>query len=256
MKNKKLVLFGILAVGGVVATAVLSSWGSFRAAEKLKEVKPVGKVETVKTVWKYYVPAGLALGITIVSDICVYRIGMKELAAVSGALCYATANRDAFEKKVKKVLGDQKVNEIKREVNQEMDQRTDFSKLEGVLDIQETGYGDTLCRFSCDYFNVWIRSDPSEVIRAIENMKTLWHQGAYISFIEFLDDLHIHLKPEMERLFEEWGWPNCSEGCCPGWSSESEIEVYTEMCTGYPGVNEDVFLIDLCTPPFECYMEY
>lgn len=252
MKNKKLVIFGVLALGGVVATAVLSSWGSFKAAEKIKEVKPVGKVETVKTVWKCYVPAGLALGLTIISNVCAYRIGMKELAAVSGALCYATAKRDAFERKVREVLGNDKVDEIKKEVNQ-----TDFSKVESCFEIQETGYGDTLCQFKCDYFDIWFRSDPSEVMRALEEIQTRWANHEYIGFIELLDDLHIHLKPCLEYIFDEYGWPACSDGCCPGFSENSTISIETEMVEGYrPGLTEETLIIDLYTPPVGCYMEY
>ena len=40
MKNKKLIFFGALAIGGLIATAVTTTWGSFKAAKKIREEKP------------------------------------------------------------------------------------------------------------------------------------------------------------------------------------------------------------------------
>ena len=253
MKNKKLIILGGLAILGVFGTAIASSWGSFKAAEKIREVKPKGKLETVKTVWKYYVPAGLALGITIVSDICVYRIGMKEIAALSGTVAYLTANRRKFEEKVKEVSGEDKLNEIKKEVNKDLNTHT--VGLVNPVDVQDTGYGKTLCRFSCDYFTIWFRSDPEEVMTAINTLQERWSNKEYIGFIEFLDDLHIHLKPAMEWMFNDFGWPASSPGCCPGFSENSDISIETDMLEGYVN-GEEVFTIDLYTSPFECYLEY
>lgn len=257
MRNKKLVIFSVLAVGGLIATAVSSVWAGYKSKEIIARRKPVGKVETVKAVGKYYIPAGIALGITIISDVAVMKIGMAEIAALTGTISYMAFNKQRLEERVKDMVGEEKWNEIKKSLNEEhiADAACGFRE---PVDIQETGYGKQLFCFKCDYFDIWFRSDATEVKKVIDEFEDRWDNGEYLGFIEdLLDPLHIHLKPELERLFLDWGWPSCSPGCCQGFSEESPIYIDMDVVEGYkPGFPEDTIVIDLLTPPIDSYMDF
>ena len=257
MRNKKIIVFGILVAAGSIATAVTATWAGYKTKEVLTKKKPKTKVETVKAVWKYYVPAGLSLGLTIISDVCVLRIGLKEIAALTATLSYVTLNKKQLEGRVKEMVGEEKWEEIKNSLREENIADECLGK-NGPIDIQETGYGNTLCRFSCDYFDIWFRSDPTEVKRAIEQFEYRWDKNEYLGFIpDLLDELHIHLKPDLEYLFKDWGWPASSPGCCPGFDENCPIYIDVDVVEGYtPGYPEETMLIDLLTPPYERYMEY
>lgn len=257
MKNKKLVIFGALALAGAVATAVAATWAGYKTKEVIARKKPVGKMGTVKAVGKYYIPAGIALGITIISDVAVYRIGMMEIAALTGTVTYLTTNKKQLEQRVKDMVGEEKWNEIKNSLREEQAADEMLGKY-GPVDIQDTGYGNTLCQFKCDYFDIWFRSDPTEVKIALDEFQHRWKNGEYLGFIpDLLDMLHIHLKPGMEMLFADWGWPNCNPDCKGGFGRGSKIHIDVDVVEGYaPGYPEETMIIELFTPPFECYMEY
>lgn len=257
MRNKKFIIFGVVVAASAIATAVSASWAGYKTREVILKEKLKTKKEIAKKVWKYYVPAGIALGLTIISDVAVLRIGLKEMAALGATISYLTLNKRKLEERVKDMVGEEKWKEIKNSLREEQVADEALGKY-GPLDIQETGYGNTLCRFSCSYFNIWFRSDPTEVMRAIEEFQHRWANKEYLGFIEdLLDNLHIHVKPELERLFMYWGWPASSPGCCPGFDENCPIFIDTDVVEGYvPGYPEETLLIDLSTDPYECYMEY
>ena len=233
MKNKKLMIFGALALAGAVATAVAATWAGYKTKEVIARKKPVGKMGTVKAVGKYYIPAGIALGITIISDVAVYRIGMMEIAALTGTVTYLTTNKKQLEQRVKDMVGEEKWKEIKNSLREEQ-----------AADEMLGKYGPV--------------SDPTEVKIALDEFQHRWESGEYLGFIpDLLDMLHIHLKPGMEMLFSDWGWPNCNPDCSGGFGTGSKIYIDVDVVEGYaPGYPEETMIIELFTPPFECYMEY
>ena len=187
MKNKKLAIFGALAIGGIVLTAVTTAWGTAKAVRKIDEVKPETKKEAAKLVWKYYIPAGLSIGLTIISDVCFYRIGLKEIAVLTSSVTYLTANKSKLEKKLKEVVGEEKFEEIKKEIREEIQTETlprmvKSSEKEWFPTIEETGYGDTLI---CDHFSGRIfRSDPIQVQKSIDSFNDAWLDGYSLSYNE------------------------------------------------------------------------
>ena len=256
MRNKKLFIFGALAVLGVFGTAAAGVWAGYKSAKKISEVKPKGKLATVKACGKYYIPLGIALGLTVISDAAVYKIGMAEFTALTGTIGYLTLNKDLLEKELKKAVGEEKFKEIKKEINKEIDTQV-VKRADGVLDIQETGYGDTLCRLDCDFCKVWFRSSPEEVQKAIDEIETRWQMGEYIGFTEILDSFHVKIKDSLHWLLEEYGYPHASPGCCPEFNENSHISIDTDIVEGYvPGLPEETLLIDILTPPVACYLEY
>lgn len=270
MRNKKLMIFGCLAVGGIIATAVTTAWGTAKAVRKIDEVKPETKKEAAKLVWKYYIPAGLSIGLTIISDVCFYRIGLKEIAALTASVSYVTANRDKIEKKLKETVGEEKYKEIKDEVQKELvaefapkekeEEKTDVIgnpiAKRRKFPAEPTGYGDTL--FQDTWSGRFFRSDLFCVSDAIKKFNEAWvHDHEYLS----LNDLYSRLGITETRLGNEFGWI-CDDDHFDT-TKEIPFEIKRigeeELLTDYRDVGEDVYVIDITNPdfyPYQGWYEY
>lgn len=261
MRNKKLVIFGALAIGGLVATAVATAWGTAKATRKIDEVKPETKKETVKLVWKYYIPAGIAMGVTIISDVCFYRIGLKEIAALTASVSYLTANRDKLEKKFKETVGEEKFKEIKENVRTEL--ATEFAPKKGEKNspfeltktrfpAEPTGCGETL--FQDGWSGRFFRSDVPSVVDAIKKFNERWGNGEYMCYNDLYDLWGI----TCTHQGNEYGWPNNDDELDTSVDIEFEINKIgeEEMVEGYRNIGEDIYVIEPITYPMQCWMEY
>lgn len=249
MKNKKLAIFGALAIGGIVLTAVTTAWGTAKAVRKIDEVKPETKKEAAKLVWKYYIPAGLSVGLTIISDVCFYRIGLKEIAVLTSSVTYLTANRDKLEKKLKEAVGEEKFNEVKEQVRNELvtefapkkEEKRPFVEGRKRFPAEETGYGDTL--FQDGWSGRFFRSDLYSVSDAIKKFNEAWHDGSYLNYND---------------LYERWGITKSHQGYAFGWphnndcfdtSKDIPFEINRvgeeELIEGYRDIGEDVYVIEI-----------
>ena len=281
MKNKKLIFFGALAIGGLIATAVTTTWGSFKAAKKIREEKPETKKEAVKLVWKYYIPAGVALGTTIIADVCFYRIGVKEFAALTASVSYLTANRTKLEKKLKAVVGEEKFDEIKKDIQKEIivekaereeaaekkDNRIKGPKnctCRTKLVAEETGYGDTL--FLDGWSGRFFRSSLEEVLAGIQRFNDRFHtevkydngtyKGCPVAWNDFYDCMHI------AQTHQGWDfgypanedWVDLDDDLI---DPEKDITVVTEdeCLTGYRDIGEDIYVIEPHVHPMLSWQE-
>lgn len=252
MRNKKLVIFGALAIGGLVATAVATAWGTAKATRKIDEVKPETKKETVKLVWKYYIPAGIAMGVTIISDVCFYRIGLKEIAALTASVSYLTANRDKLEKKFKETVGEEKFEEVKKSVRDELVTEFTPKKIERQkFPAELTGCGDTL--FQDGWSGRFFRSDPYSVTDAIKKFNDRWGQGEYLCY----NDLYDYWGITPTHQGHEFGWPNNDDEIDTSRDIEFHIERIgeEELVEGYRDIGEDVYVIEPVDYPMMCWQE-
>lgn len=250
MKNKKLAIFGALAIGGIVLTAVTTAWGTAKAVRKIDEVKPETKKEAAKLVWKYYIPAGLSIGLTIISDVCFYKIGLKEIAVLTSSVTYLTANRDKLEKKLKETVGEEKFNEVKEQVRNELvtefapkkeDKKSPFVEGRKRFPAEETGYGDIL--FQDGWSGRFFRSDLYSVSDAIKKFNEAWHEGEYLCF----NDLYERWGITKSHQGHAFGWPNNDE--CFNTKKDIPFTINRvgeeELIEGYRDIGEDVYVIEL-----------
>lgn len=282
MRNKKLMIFGALAIGGLIATAVTTTWGSFKAAKVIQEEKPETKKEAAKLVWKYYIPAGIAVGTTIIADVCFYRIGVKEIAALTASVSYLTANRSKLEKKLKEAVGEEKYEAIEKDVQKEiisekirieeaLKDKKD-GRIEGPKNhvgrtkmvAEETGYGDTL--FLDGWSGRFFRSSIEEVIAGIGRFNDRFHaevrngdnvyKGCPVSWNDFYDCMHL-VQTHQGYAF---GFPANED-----WidldadllDPEKDITLVTEdeCLTGYRDIGEDIYVIEPKVYPMEAWQE-
>lgn len=275
MRNKKLIIFGAIAIGGVIATAATTAWGTFKASKVLEEEKPETKKEAVKLIWKYYIPAGIAVSATIISDICFYRIGLKELAALTASVTYLTSNRDKLEKKLKEVVGEEKYKEIKKEITKELfdEEKAKQSNVKPSKNMpvhhrfaaEETGYGDTL--FLDGWSGRFFRSSIEEVLSGIEKFNDAFHgeiklqdgttlKGCPVSWNEFYEFMHIcptHQGHDFGYPANE-DWINLDEDLIDPETDITRIDE-GELMTGYRDIGEDIYVIEPHEHPMLCWQE-
>lgn len=276
MKNKKLVVAGALAIGGVILTAVSTAWGTYKAAKILEEEKPETKKEAVKLVWKYYIPAGVAVGVTIISDVCFYKIGMKELAALTASVTYLTSNRDKLERKLKEVVGEEKYKEIKKEIKKELiAEKAKETKKTGKVNTsghkrfaaEETGYGDQL--FLDSWSGRFFRSNINEVIKGINSFNDMYNTElpwptdtgekiscCPVSWNDFYNFMHI---VQTCQGFE-FGYPANEDYIEPGVKlidPDTDITLMheDELLTNYRDIGEDIYVIEPSVYPMLAWKE-
>lgn len=120
------ILLTIAAVGGVVTTTILAIRATTKA-EKLIEKKKVEEnvsidehltiEETVKTVWKEYIPPVVSAGLTIAAIIGSSAINEKRKAALAGLYALSETALSEYQGKTKDLLGEKKEAEIRDLVN-------------------------------------------------------------------------------------------------------------------------------------------
>lgn len=197
MINPKLVIFGTIAIGAAVAAAVSAAWAGYKTAEVVKEKDIKTKKEAFKATWKYWIPTGVSLAFSVVSDICLIHFGMITAAAVTGAISITAANRKKVMDKVKSMMDTKEFKEFKKDLTKEKMHQVDFA-------VQDTGYGKTICYLDC--IDKYFLSDPMEVQKAIQSLKWEIKNHDKASFLKFVEDLHISLR-EFERMaYEDFGW--------------------------------------------------
>lgn len=139
----------------MLATTYLSARGSFKAAEALRIAglvaeEPLTKKDKVKLVWKFYIPTGISVGLTIGSIITGAKIGQKRTAAAYSVLAVTERAFDEYKTKVVEQLGEKKEQAIRDEIAQDHVN----ANQPGVVVV---GSGSVLCQemhtgryFNCD----------------------------------------------------------------------------------------------------------
>jgi len=114
-----------LGIGGFITTSVLAAKAAPKAAEKIEEAKEELQVEeltpvqTVKTVWKDYIPA-VATGIT--STLCIVgsvNTSLKRNAALATAYEMSRTMMDEYRAKTIDIVGEKKEQKIRTAIAQD-----------------------------------------------------------------------------------------------------------------------------------------
>lgn len=141
---------------------VLTATGTAKAVREVDEKQPATKSETVRVAAKYYIPAGIAAGVSVgfhVAGIRSYAKINKSLAQW-GMLMYDRLNK--LEEKNIEVLGEKKAQKIKEDIA-----RDEINKYEYFAsDVVETGHGNFLFRDMLT--GQTIRTDPHYVHKLID----------------------------------------------------------------------------------------
>lgn len=203
------ILTGV-GVGGTVATAVLTGRASFKAADLIAQEKAIiniavednvdpvylTKPQTVKLVWKLYLPPVAAGVVTVTSIVVANKISSKKIAALAVAGGISERALQEYKDKVVEKLGTRQDQKIRDEVAQDRVNNHPIGSQEVIL----AGTGEVLCydMLTGRYFQSTV-----EEIKAAENEinhEMLNSMG--VSLAEFHDKVGLPSTPYTDSV----GW--------------------------------------------------
>lgn len=205
-KHSPAILTGIAVAGTFAATAaaIKATPKAVKLIEQKKDELGVDKltpVETVKTVWKEYVPT-VALCVTSAAcGITSNAINAKRGAVLGAALTLSETALLDYQKKAVEVVGESGEKAIRDAVAKEQIEQKPVAK----KDIIDTSKGNTLCYDSMS--GRYFKSDTEQIKKAEYRFNKSMLYDSYGSLNDFYDVLGL---PNI-LVGDELGW-NCFSG--------------------------------------------
>ena len=197
------VVLAVAGVAGLVGTSVLAAQGAVKAKKVLEErgLEDAPFEVKFKTTWKFFIPAlstGLATAAVMVTGNYKWGKAASSLAATMAMNEAAQKSLLAYKEKAAKAIGQEKADEIHREVIKEQVAGTKL----GSGDVHIYGKGQHICfdTLSGRYF-----MSDANTIQAIENSINKRLVGGSASWIS-LNELYNEIGLPNIRLGEETGW--------------------------------------------------
>lgn len=200
------ILTGI-GIAGMVTTTILAVKATPKAiklieAEKqAKHVDALSPVDTVKTVWKCYIPAAMTGVSSIACLIGSNAINAKRNAALTTVYTLSEMARNEYKEKVIETIGEKKERTIKEKVDAERIKKDPVSKKEVII----TEKGTTLCYDHV--FGRYFKSDIDLINRAINKI----NREIVINMYASLNDFYAELGLSPVEMGYDLGW-NIDDG--------------------------------------------
>ena len=200
------ILTGI-GIAGMVTTTILAVKATPKAiklieAEKqAKHVDALSPVDTVKTVWKCYIPAAMTGVSSIACLIGSNVINAKRNAALTTVYTLSEMARNEYKEKVIETIGEKKERTIKEKVDAERIKKDPVSKKEVII----TEKGTTLCYDHV--FGRYFKSDIDLINRAMNKI----NREIVINMYASLNDFYAELGLSPVEMGYDLGW-NIDDG--------------------------------------------
>lgn len=166
-----------------------------------KELNSLGFKETVKTVWKCYIPTAVLMTASTACLIGASSVHVKRNAVLATAYQLSEAAATEYKNKVVEAIGAKKEEAIRDQVNKDRIEKNPVTKNEVFI----TEKGNTLCYepLSGRYF----KSDIEKIKQAVNEINRRINVNYYVS----LNELYNELGLEETRLGDDLGW-NSNDG--------------------------------------------
>ena len=161
-----------------------------------KEIDHLGFKETVKTVWKCYIPSAVMMTVSTACLIGASSVHIKRNAVLATAYQLSEAAATEYKNKVVETIGAKKEEAIRDQINKDRVENNPVSNNEVFI----TEKGNTLCYepMSGRYF----KSDIDKINKAVNEINRRINQSYYVSLNELYDELGL----EETSLGRELGW--------------------------------------------------
>lgn len=191
-----------LGVAGMVATTVMAVKATPKAIMLINEkeveerVEKLTPAETVKTVWKCYIPAAITGAVSIACIIGASSVNAKRNAALATAYTLSETALKEYKDKVLETVGEKKENEIRAAIAKDKLEKDPVVQSEVI----DTCSGKTLCydALSGRYF----RSDVDKIKRAEYELNRQLLTEGYIS----LNDFYYEIGLDSIKVGDKLGW--------------------------------------------------
>lgn len=161
-----------------------------------KEIDKLDAKETIKTVWKCYIPTTVLMAASISCLVGASSVHIKRNAVLATAYRLSETAATEYRNKVVETIGAKKEEAIRDKVNKDRVDRKPVVENQVII----TEKGNTLCydHLSGRYF----KSDIDKINKAINEMNRRINTDYYIS----LNDLYDELGLEETKLGDVLGW--------------------------------------------------
>lgn len=193
-RNSPEILTGI-GIVGVASTAYLTAKAAFRASAHLSEQAPdMPLKEKIQRTWKFYIPAGIAGGVTIGCVVCASRASLRRTGAAVAAYSITEAAFSEYKEKVIDQIGTNKEQKIRDELAQEKVLKNSPKQ------IIVAGTGHIMC---CElYTKRYFRSDMEQLRRAQNDLNEMINNTYHVTLSDFYDLIDLPHTSQSDRL----GW--------------------------------------------------
>ena len=161
-----------------------------------KELDKLGFKETVKTVWKCYIPSAVLTTASVACLIGASSVHIKRNAVLATAYQLSEAAVTEYKNKVIETIGEKKEEAIRDAINKDRIEKNPVGKNEVIV----TEKGNTLCyeHLSGRYF----KSDIDKINKAVNEINRRINQNYYVSLNELYEELGL----EGTALGDQLGW--------------------------------------------------
>ncbi len=187
-KHSPEILTGI-GIAGMITAAVLAVRATPKAISLIEDKKALEKaeeltaVETVKTVWKCYIPTALTIIAGSACLICANSVNHRRNVALAAAYSLSESSLIDYQKKVIETVGENKDKLIRSEIANDKLRKNPIKGSEVIV----TGKGNTLCYDSVS--GRYFRSDIETLKRAANDLNRQMRDELYISLNEFYSEI-------------------------------------------------------------------
>lgn len=214
--DKAPVLASVAAIGGVASVAYFSGRDTLKAKEiydredlaearkaykegRAESVEPQSPItekwNTVKLVWRAYIPTAISVGVTVSSILALNYVGERRVAAATSAIALTEAAFHNYRDKVAKRLSQEEETAIYKEsgAGEILEKKTGSVVVSGddVMILDE---------WSGRYF----KSNVEEIRAAVNQLNHELLTSVYASLSEFYDLIGLETTHESEEV----GWTN------------------------------------------------
>ena len=199
-KRSPEILTGI-AVAGVISTTIFAVRATPKAMEVVEiesEDKDLTVPEIIKHTWKFYMPAVIMGGVTIVCIISANKISLKRNTALASMYAISERTLKNYQNKVLEVVGEKTHREIRDSIVDDEIKNNPVSKSSVII----TGKGNVLC-YDC-FGGRYFESDIEKIKQAVNelNRDILSNMDHIVTLNELYDKLGL----DSTKLGDDVGW--------------------------------------------------
>lgn len=200
-------ILSVVAIAGVVVTAIFAVEGALKAEEIMQEEDPFTQkedrkpVDTIAKTWHCYIPAVASGAVTVTAIVASNRISKARIAALASAYALSTDNFKKYRDKVKELLGAKSDQKVVDDVNKDAVSQIDTKNATIIK-----GGGSTLCMDSLTGQLAWL--DMDRVQKAIALVNKMLIDEQWVSVNDYLWELDFN----QSRALDGFGWDVGSGG--------------------------------------------
>ena len=246
------------AVAGVVGTAYFAIKRGEQICKTIDEIKAEAKklesgkkaghyISSVPKLARPMLPVVTCAAGSIACMVISERISYKQIAALTATCVYLSKNRDFLQNKLKEVVGEEKLEDIKKEFTTQ-----EAPKLYFGPSVEETGHGDLLCYEG--YSGRWFRSSKEAVLEAQAQLQDAFTNDIYCC----MNDYYNFLGMTMTQFGHELGWVNNKDWYGPELHFTNTLLEANEWADWGPDgglIDEPIYVLEIDTLPMYSWQE-